>query len=297
MKRLINKFKSLEKTALLSLAVLVILILVVIFGGYKYSRLSVKFASADIEFRNKIKKLEEGLLKVKSENTELNDSLYAEQKRVESFAGELQQLTGKVNILDKLSKTDSELLQKYSKIYFLNENYQPPLISEINNDYLCPPGKKQYIHKSIEPFLMKLLEAAREADMDLKILSAFRSFAEQAELKSNYKITFGSGANKFSADQGYSEHQLGTAVDFTTGAMGSNFSKFENAKEYAWLANNAYRFGFILSYPKNNAYYIFEPWHWRFVGVDLAIRLRNDGIYFYDLSQREIDQYLAAIFD
>ncbi|MEK7495870.1 MAG: D-alanyl-D-alanine carboxypeptidase family protein, partial [Patescibacteria group bacterium] len=64
-----------------------------------------------------------------------------------------------------------------------------------------------------------------------------------------------------------------------------------------WLTENAYKYGFILSYPKQNTYYRFEPWHWRFVGVALATKLHDGNKYFYDLSQREIDQYLVSIFD
>ena len=108
---------------------------------------------------------------------------------------------------------------------------------------------------------------------------------------------YGSGANKFSADQGYSEHQLGTTVDFTTPDIGAGFSKFETTAAYTWLTDNAYKYGFALSYPKNNAYYQFEPWHWRFVGVELATKLHNDNMYFYDLNQRIIDTYLVYIFD
>ena len=53
----------------------------------------------------------------------------------------------------------------------------------------------------------------------------------------------------------------------------------------------------MLSYPKNNAYYIFEPWHWRFVGQDLAKDLQTDGLFFYDLDQRQLDEYLISFFD
>jgi hypothetical protein len=52
----------------------------------------------------------------------------------------------------------------------------------------------------------------------------------------------------------------------------------------------------VLSYPKNNSYYVYEPWHWRFVGVVLSSKLRQEGKNFYDLDQREIDNYLIDIF-
>ena len=72
---------------------------------------------------------------------------------------------------------------------------------------------------------------------------------------------------------------------------------FDKTPEYKWLTDNAYKYGFVISYPAGNKYYKYEPWHWRFVGVALATKLHEDGIYFYDMDQRLIDNYLANIFD
>ncbi len=73
--------------------------------------------------------------------------------------------------------------------------------------------------------------------------------------------------------------------------------KFASSSAYAWLATNAYRYGFELSYPKNNPYYVYEPWHWRFVGVALATWLHQQNITFYDAPQRTINGYLISLFD
>jgi hypothetical protein len=62
--------------------------------------------------------------------------------------------------------------------------------------------------------------------------------------------------------------------------------------------DNAHRYGFILSYPEGNDFYIFEPWHWRFVGRDLARHLdRNEDETFYTMDQRDINEYLLEIFE
>jgi zinc D-Ala-D-Ala carboxypeptidase len=90
---------------------------------------------------------------------------------------------------------------------------------------------------------------------------------------------------------------LGTTIDFGTPSIKGDFSKFGGTKEFEWLVNNAHKFGFILSYPKDNEYYIYEPWHWRYVGVALATRLHDEEKYFYGFSQRIIDSYLVNIFD
>jgi D-alanyl-D-alanine carboxypeptidase len=129
------------------------------------------------------------------------------------------------------------------------------------------------------------------------VLSGFRSFDEQNTLKQNYLTQYGTGANTFSADQGYSEHQLGTTVDFTNSTIGENIDAFESTDEFEWLKRYAYRYGFVMSYPEGNAYYQYEPWHWRFVGKDLARDLHRDEEHFYDLEQREIDSYIAELFD
>ncbi len=93
------------------------------------------------------------------------------------------------------------------------------------------------------------------------------------------------------------ETQLGTSVDFTTSEIGGTFSKFEKNLAYEWLQDNAHKYGFSLSYPEGNTYYKFESWHWRFIGVELATFLHGEGRYFYDLNQREIDEYLIKLFD
>jgi D-alanyl-D-alanine carboxypeptidase len=82
----------------------------------------------------------------------------------------------------------------------------------------------------------------------------------------------------------------------TTG-LGGMLDGFDKTSAYQWMLNNAYKYGFILSYPKNNGYYVFEPWHWRFVGIKLATDLHSQGKNFYDLDQRTIDGYLVSVFD
>lgn len=230
-------------------------------------------------------------------NHELLVETREQQSIIDAFQGQISEIGSTVGVLEKLSKTDEELLQKYSKVYFLNENYRPSQLAAIDKKYLYEKDDA-YIHAQVLLYLKKLLEAAQADDIELLIASAFRSFETQASLKAGYKVTYGAGtANQFSADQGYSEHQLGTAVDFTTPVVGGAFSKFESDPAYAWLTNNTHKYGFTLSYPDKNIYYKFEPWHWRFVGVALATRLFVDKEYFYDLGQREIDQYLIKLFD
>lgn len=220
------------------------------------------------------------------------------QNRFEGFEETVGEISTTVETLDKLSKTDPELLQKYSKVFFLNEHYVPERLVEIGNEYLYSEREPEQIHALVMPHLADLLNAARAEGTAIYAKSAYRSFDEQKYLKSSYSVTYGAGgANQFSADQGYSEHQLGTTVDFITTGLDGQLQGFETTQEYQWLQNSAYKYGFVLSYPENNPSYIFEPWHWRYVGIELATFLYDQNKYFYDLEQREIDEYLVDIFN
>jgi LAS superfamily LD-carboxypeptidase LdcB len=220
-----------------------------------------------------------------------------EQNRNQEFEDQIRAISGTVGVLDKLSKTDKELLQKYSRTYFLNENFIPMKLSQVPDKYILPGKKDQYFHGDAVKFLTNLLDAAKRAGHDIKIISAYRSFDEQQALKGQFTQVYGSGSNTFSADQGYSEHQLGTAVDIVDVATGATSQSFAQTEAYKWLLENAYRYGFILSYPDGNNFYIFEPWHWRFVGTELARDLNRQKASFYDWDQRKIDEYLVSIFD
>ncbi len=241
--------------------------------------------------------LENTILGLENKNIALADTLQKEQQKNKSFETQIGEIVGTVGKLDKLSKTDKELLQKYSKVYFLNENYLPGSLLEIPKEYLLQKERTLRIHSKVLPYLEEMIKALEENQTPIEVVSSYRSFGEQSSLKNNYTVIYGSGANTFSADQGYSEHQLGTAIDLTTVKLGANFTEFSDTKAYEWLVKNAYKYGFVLSYPEGNSYYQYEPWHFRFVGKSLANRLHEERQYFYDMSQRAIDAYLINIFD
>lgn len=275
-------------------------LVILLVGGFFYYRTHTTLGETRNQLASSTAQVEElqfNLSEFEERNKELKDSLDSERSRAEELSDKLTDATGAIDEFEKLSRLDPELLQKYSKVYFLNENYKPAKLQEITDKYLFTKGKEMYTHDDVWPNLRRLLARAERDKAPLLIVSAFRSFEEQVALKDNYTVIYGTGANQFSADQGYSEHQLGTALDFAVaGGLPADLS-FQNTPAYKWLENNAYRYGFVLSYPKNNSFYQFEPWHWRFVGVDLATDLHDDDIYFYEMDQREINEYLIKIFD
>ena len=288
-------------------AVIVLLIL----GGFsiyeflKIDNLTKRITSLNAELASNDAKLAQDLTDLRSQTIGLSNTLSNAEQNIDAVrnqVGGVEQtvgsISGKVGDLQKLSELDAELLKKYSKVYFMNENYVPAYLIDIPKDYLYSNTEPENFIVEAWPFLKNLLDSAKSNNIDLYVKSAYRSFNDQSSLKSYYKVVYGAGtANSFSADQGYSEHQLGTTIDFLTTGIGGNLDNFDGTSAYNWLVNNAYKFGFILSYPKNNNYYISEPWHWRFVGTKLSTDLHNRNLNFYDLDQRDIDEYLLSIFD
>ena len=273
------------------------------FGFFKYSEYRLNLTENDLmqmkESQNllsqKITDLEN---KINGTESNLNNALSQTEQKNSDLTNQFSRINNTVQVLKKLSATDPELLKKYSKVYFLNEHYVPVSISTIEADYRSDKSVNYQIESDVLPHLKQMVDASNVDGLGLRALSAYRSFATQAVLKSSYKVTYGAGtANKFSADQGYSEHQLGTAIDFTTVKTKGALDGFDKTPEFKWLGDNAYKYGFVISYPAGNAYYKYEPWHWRFVGITLATELHNDNMYFYDMDQRIIDTYLAEIFD
>lgn len=275
------------------------------FGVYDHWKLSGKveavseeLASTTTSYEAQVSERNEALTAAQAQNDSLSSALTAEKKRNGDFQDQLDTLSGNIGTLTKLSQTDPQLLAKYSKVYFLNENYVPAKLSDIDPAYAFQSDRTYEFESDALPFLEDMLAAAKADGVDLKVASSYRSFGSQAALKSGYTVRYGtSAANSFSADQGYSEHQLGTAVDLTTVAVGGSFVGFDKSPAYAWLTAHAYEYGFILSYPAKNAYYVYEPWHWRFVGIKLAQDLHDENKHFYDLDQREINTYLVNLFD
>lgn len=110
------------------------------------------------------------------------------------------------------------------------------------------------------------MEAAAERDaIRLRLISAFRSAEYQAGLIER-KLAQGLGLEEIlrvNAAPGYSEHHSGRAVDIATPEQEPLIEAFEQSDAFAWLQHNAHRWGFVLSYPRDNPYgIVYEPWHW-----------------------------------
>jgi D-alanyl-D-alanine carboxypeptidase len=111
--------------------------------------------------------------------------------------------------------------------------------------------------------------------------SGYRSFATQTSTYNRDLSRYGKAvAENLAAHPGYSEHQTGLAIDVSTTALGCKITNFGGTKASNWLAANVYKYGFIIRYPQGQTAYTgyqYEPWHIRFVGIDISVAMHNAG--------------------
>jgi LAS superfamily LD-carboxypeptidase LdcB len=147
---------------------------------------------------------------------------------------------------------------------------------------LAPLGApNKQIRSIVYNDLKNLLSDAKNDGAELKIISAYRSYSAQKTLFDSYSKTRTDAAS-FSAKADHSEHQLGTTLDFGVGNKKTDLTtSFEKTIQNKWLEDNAWKYGFALSYPKDKADitgYIYEPWHYRFIGIETAKEFKDSGL-------------------
>lgn len=168
-----------------------------------------------------------------------------------------------------------------NKYYVLDSNYVPEGLVNISSKYngLGVDAKALPVVK--EAFEKMASDITKE-NMIIKVRTSYRSYATQKDLYNSYlKNKTTAMVDLTAARPGYSEHQTGLALDVQ--AEDSNYTSFENTKEYKWMLKNAYKYGFILRYPENKTNitgYNFESWHYRYVGIDVATYIYENNITF-----------------
>ena len=175
-----------------------------------------------------------------------------------------------------------------NKFNYLGSDYIPNNLELLDNSYA---KSGIYLVKEAKDMLEKLIAAAKEDGLNIRVTSAYRSYSYQVNLYNNYVKTDGEKlADTYSARPGYSEHQTGLVVDVTRSF--DNFNNFENTEEYKWMLEHANDYGFILRYPKDKeeiTTYTFEAWHYRYVGVDLAKKIKESNLTFDEYYVRYLE--------
>jgi hypothetical protein len=164
-------------------------------------------------------------------------------------------------------------------ILSLTPSYVPPDLVSVSEAGLSGDGRVRAI---VIDDLRAMQQAAAAAGAPIGIESAYRSYAEQQQVFDAWVKQYGyDRALMTPARPGHSEHQLGVAIDFRTDAPGSSVSgNFGTTAAGKWMAANAWQYGFVMSYPKGATAltcYASEPWHFRYVGRDLAAQVHASG--------------------
>lgn len=181
---------------------------------------------------------------------------------------------------------DLDVTVLVNKEHILDKDYVPLemyVVDENENNFhqFKDASLKPMLRSDIKEYVDKLINDAQELGLPIIVDSGYRSYNYQQVVLDALIKEKGDEAFKLVALPGASEHQTGLAIDFAYYENGIyNDDVKENDKEAIWLKNNAWKYGFILRYPKgkeNVTGYNFEPWHFRFVGLKLAKYLfKND---------------------
>lgn len=187
------------------------------------------------------------------------------------------------NIKDIKNPNDLDVLvnknNRLSKDYIPSDLVLMDLAYSKENKYLRSPAYEAF---------KKLSDDAYKLGFQITIASAYRDYYYQDNLYNYYVKEKGKEyADKCSARPGHSEHQTGLAID----VMGSNndYNLFADSKEFDWMINNSYKYGFILRYPKgkeNITGFKYEPWHYRYVGKDIAKYIYENNITLEEYKKR-----------
>lgn len=186
------------------------------------------------------------------------------------------------------SKGEVDLLFPINSTYYITRNFKPAELVTVDGDY-----KMDY---RAAPHCKEMLAAMRkELGSKIRAFSTYRSYSYQEgnfQRKVNKLLNQGysktdayNTAATIVAIPGTSEHQLGLAIDVYIDSLYNKYGElndyFEDTDEYKWLQEHACEYGFILSYPKDKVKdtgIIYEPWHYRYVGVEYAKEIRDSGM-------------------
>ena len=175
------------------------------------------------------------------------------------------------------SKGNNMLVNKYNA---LSKDYEVEDLKTISKTYSYGDNKK--LNKEAYDAFISLAEDAKKEGYTILIVSSYRTYQDQEDVWKDYKASFGTKkADAYAARAGSSEHETGLAIDVAD--YNDKNDKFEATESFNWMQTNAHKYGYILRYPKdkeNITGYSYEAWHYRYVGIDTATKVYNEGITY-----------------
>lgn len=180
----------------------------------------------------------------------------------------------------EVTDISKDTLMLVNKHYKIPGNYQPENLVPVDDEKY---GYWNMIRADVYEEFKKMSADAQKDNVTLFIASPYRSYNDQKILYNSYVASDDvKKADTYSARPGYSEHHTGLAMDLIP-EFGLELDTFENSDGFKWMQENGYKYGFILRYPKDKEYitgYMYEPWHYRYVGVDVATTIKNENLTF-----------------
>ena len=252
-------------------------IIITSFGIYKIDNLYKKHtvASAVIEEING------------SNNSEDNSNLENSQISNTQENGTLDNTTPQYNNNIEESNDYLMLINKNSGI---NENYIPPDLVIPNVEFRVADYMCREMRLDAANALENMFNDAKEDGINLIAISGYRSYDYQKVVYDSSVATEGQEYTEhYVAIPGTSEHQTGLVMDLLSDEYLSLDEGFENTMAFQWLMDNMANYGFILRYPRGKediTGYDYEPWHLRYVGVDVAKEIMSKGITLEEYLER-----------
>lgn len=176
--------------------------------------------------------------------------------------------------------TTKETLMIVNKYHYFDEKYEPKDLTTFDMKY-CDTAI-QSATKEVHDQFIKMYDDALSEGITILVNSGYRSYSLQKTSYNNFlRNDSKEVVDTYSARPGFSEHQTGLALDILS--PGYNFDNFQDSDAFKWLSDNAYKYGFILRYQENKQNitgYKYEPWHYRYLGEDVAKDVKDAGITY-----------------
>ena len=203
-------------------------------------------------------------------NMNLDNSFYTNTKEVKEF----------------------NLLMLVNKYNYLAKDFEVPNLVKVE-EYA---KEGMYLEEKANEAFVKMASDIKKEGYNLRAISTYRTYDYQSNLYNNYAKRDGvNNADTYSARPGFSEHHTGLAIDVDN--ITKIYTDFEETEEFTWMQENSYKYGFILRYPKdkeNITGYIYEPWHYRYVGLSVAKYIHENNLtfeeYYYEFLDNKLER-------